>query len=135
MADSQLSSPADSHETPRPITTLKQINLALRGLMETGIILAFGYWGYHTGNSTGARILLALGAPALFFGFWGLVDFHRAGKIAEPLRLFQELVITGMAAAALYIAGAHVFGWIMGLISVVHHTLVYPLGETLLKQS
>jgi hypothetical protein len=81
------------------------------------------------------RILLALGAPVLFFGFWGLVDFHRAGKIAEPLRLFQELVITGIAAAALYTAGAHVFGWGLGLISIVNHALVYPLGETLLKQS
>jgi hypothetical protein len=44
MTDSQFSSPANSHEAPRLITTLKQFNLALRGLMEFGIILAFGYW-------------------------------------------------------------------------------------------
>jgi hypothetical protein len=102
--------------------------------MEFSIILAFGYWGYQTGSSTGTRILLAIAAPVLMFGFWGLVDFHNAGNVAEPLRLVQELIITGLAAAALYIAGAHVFAWIMGLVSIVHHALVYPLGGTLLKK-
>jgi hypothetical protein len=115
--------------------TLKQFNLALRGLMEFGIILAFGYWGYRTGGSLATRILLAVIAPALVFGFWGLVDFHRAGSVAEPLRMVEELVISGLAAAALYIAGAPLFGLALAVISVMHHALVYPLGETLLKQS
>jgi hypothetical protein len=43
------------------------------------------------------------------------------------------LIVTGLAAAALYVAGAPILAWIMGLVSVVHHALVYPLGGTLLK--
>lgn len=41
--------------------------------MELGIVAALGYWRIQTGQSTGAKILLALGAPVLGFGFWGLV--------------------------------------------------------------
>jgi len=33
-------------------------------------------------------------------GFWGAVDFHQAGRLAEPLRLVQELAISGLAAVA-----------------------------------
>jgi hypothetical protein len=72
--------------------------------------------------------------PKLAFGFWGLVDFRQAGPIAGLLRLFQELAISGLAAVAWYVAGHHALGWALGLISLVHHALVYVLGGTLLKQ-
>jgi hypothetical protein len=112
---------------------LQWINLALRGLMELGIILALGYWGFQTGSSGGTKIILGIGAPLMGFGFWGLVDFRNAGPFAEPLRLTQELVISGAAAWALYSTGAHEWGWALGLLSLVHHGLVYFTGQTLLK--
>jgi hypothetical protein len=113
---------------------LSRANLALRGAMEFGIVAGLAWWGYHAGKGMPARISLGVAAPLLLFGFWGLVDFHRAGSAAEPLRLIQELVISGAAAVALYAAGQHILGWTLGLISVVHHILVYLLGETLLKK-
>jgi hypothetical protein len=113
--------------------TLKRFNLALRGLMEVGIIVALGYWGFHTGKNMSMEVLLGIGAPALGFGFWGLFDFHQAGQAAEPLRLLQELVISGLAVVALYTTGQQTLGWILGLISLVYHSLVYLAGETLLK--
>ncbi len=116
------------------MVALKRINLALRGIMEFGIVAAFGYWGFKTGANLMIKILLAISAPMLIFGFWGLVDFRNAGKMAERLRLIQELIISGLAAVALYITGQHALGWTLALISIVHHTLVYLLGETLLKQ-
>ncbi|HLF73866.1 MAG TPA: YrdB family protein [Anaerolineales bacterium] len=112
---------------------LKWFNIGLRGLMEAGIIIALGYWGYQTGQGKLMKILLAVGAPLLGFGFWGAVDFHRAGRMAELLRLFQELAISGLAALAWYAAGQQALGWALGLLSVVHHALVYLLGGTLLK--
>jgi hypothetical protein len=113
---------------------LTWFNVALRGVMELGIVLALAYWGYHTGGSTLAKVALAVGAPALGFGFWGLVDFHQAGRMAEPLRLVQELVISGLAAVALVVAGQPALGWALGLISIAHHALVYGLGQRLLKE-
>ena len=116
------------------ISTLKWFNLGLRAVMELGIVAALGYWGYSTGESTGAKIGLAIGASALGFGFWGLVDFRKAGSHAEFLRLIQELAVSGIAAYAWHAAGAQVWGWALGLISIVHHILVYLAGGTLLKK-
>lgn len=113
---------------------LKWFNVALRGVMELGIVVAFGYWGYQTGGNAVTRLALAIIAPVIGFGFWGLVDFRNAGRMSEPLRLVQELIISGLAAVAFYTAGQHALGWTLGLISIVHHGLVYLLGETLLKQ-
>jgi hypothetical protein len=112
---------------------LKTINLALGGIMETGIVAGLAYWGFHTGQNTTMKTLLCIGTPMLVFGFWGSYDFHNFHKWSETLRLIQELVLSGLAAAALYSAGLHFWGLALGIISILHHVLVYMLGETLLK--
>ncbi len=112
---------------------LKWLNLSLRWLMEAGIVAGLGYWGYEVGGSTVGKTLLAISVPVVGFGFWGFVDFRNMGRVSEPLRLLQELVISGLAAIALYSVGQHFFGWALGLISVIYHILVYALGGTLLK--
>ncbi len=115
------------------LTQFKRLNLVLRSLMEIGIVAGIGYWGFYSGKGSIMKIILGIGMPLLIFGFWGLVDFQKAGNYSELLRLCQELVITGIAAAALYISGQHALGWALALISIIHHILVYLLGETLLK--
>lgn len=112
---------------------LSTTNLALRVIMETAIIAALGYWGFQQGGSTGAKILLAFAVPLFGFGFWGLVDFHQAGRWAEPLRLAQELLIAGLAALALLAVGERALGWALALLTVIHHALVYALGERLIQ--
>jgi len=109
---------------------LKNFNLALRGIMETGIVLALGFWGYHVGDSSLTKILFCILAPLLAFGFWGLVDFHSFGGAAEYLRLSQELIICALATVLLYTTGKH----ILGTISVLHHILVYLSGDRLIKK-
>lgn len=115
------------------MSRLKALNLVLRALMEFGIVAALGYWGYQTGGSIVSKLLLSIFAPALVFGFWGLVDFRRAGPMAEPLRLIQELVVSAVAALAWYLSGATILGSMLALLSLIHHALVYLSGETLLK--
>ena len=101
--------------------------------MEAGIVLGLAYWGFFTGGSTAAKILLLIAAPLLVFSFWGFVDFRWLGKPAEAVRLIQELVITGLVAVALYATGQPVLGWLLAGISVVYHILVYVTGERLIK--
>ncbi len=113
---------------------LKWLNVGLRGLMEAGIVLALGYWGYHISDNRIWKIILTIVVPLVGFGFWGMVDFHQFRNIGEILRLLQELVISGLAAIALYSAGAHIPGWGLGILSVVHHALTYLLGERLIKE-
>jgi hypothetical protein len=123
-----------SEKTPHTTPARQQVLiLVLRALMEAGIVAGFAWWGYRAGAGTGMKILLAVGAPALGFGFWGVVDFHQAGRLAEPLRLLQELAISALAAVAVYATGQHFLGWALGLLSVAYHALVYLQGGRLLK--
>jgi hypothetical protein len=113
-------------------TRLVWLNVALRGLMEFGIVAGFAFWGYHIADSTAVSILLAAGAVLIGFGFWGLVDFHQFGQRAEWLRLAQELVVSGLAAAAFWAAGQALLGVALAVLSLVYHALVYTAGERLL---
>jgi hypothetical protein len=114
---------------------LKTLNLTLRAVMEAGIVGGLAYWGLQFGETTLTKITFCISAPALIFGFWGLYDFHNFGKWSEFFRLIQELVLSFIAAFALYLVDQHILGWILALISIFHHTLVYLLGERLLKQN
>lgn len=113
---------------------IERLNLTLRALMELGVVFGFGYWGVHAVTGTAGRLALGIGAPLLGFGFWGLVDFHQAGAAAEPLRLAQELLVSGLAALALYSAGQHAAGWGLAGLSVAYHALVYASGGRLLAR-
>jgi hypothetical protein len=108
------------------------INLGLRALMEFGVVAGLAYWGIETGDSTAAKVLLGVGAPAVGFGIWGAVDFRSAGRHAELLRLLEELAISGLAALALFTAGRQALGVALAAVSIVHHALVYATGERLL---
>jgi Protein of unknown function (DUF2568) len=113
---------------------LRWLNVGLRALMELGIVVAFAFWGFHTPDSTVMKLVLGVGAPVIVFGFWGLVDFRGTGRVGEPLRLIQELVISGLAAVAWYASGQHLLGLALAGTSIVYHTLVYAIGDRLLRQ-
>ena len=115
------------------MTRTEGIRLTLRAIMELGVVVGFAYWGYHVGRRPGSRIALAIAAPVVGFGVWGAVDFHRFGRAAEPLRLFEELALSGLAAAGLYVAGQRPVGWALAGLSVFYHVLVYATGGRLLK--
>jgi Protein of unknown function (DUF2568) len=114
------------------MTMTQRVNLTLRALMELGVVGGFGYWGFVTGNSLSAKLLLGIGAPAVGFGFWGAVDFHQAGRAAEALRLGQELLVSGLAAVAWYAGGSAALGVALAALSLTHHAMVYLLGDRLL---
>ena len=124
--------PRERPTQPR-LGTVSHVNVALRAVMEAGIVAGLAYWGFTTGTSEPAKIALGVAAPLVGFGFWGAVDFHSAGRYSEPLRLIQELVISGLAALAWYTAGQHALGWALAILSLAHHALVYLLGQRLLK--
>jgi Protein of unknown function (DUF2568) len=117
------------------VNSRERLNLALRVLMEAGIVAALAYWGASTGTSTTTSVALGIAAPVAGFGFWGAIDFHQAGRFAEPLRLIQELAVSGLAALAWYAAGRHVLGIALAVLSVAYHALVYLSGARLLKRA
>jgi hypothetical protein len=121
------------HKENAAMPKLNWFTLALRVAMEAAILAALAMWGYHAGPDTASKPVLALAAPAIGFGVWGAVDFRRAGRFAEALRLVQELAISWLAAAAWYAAGQHAPGAALAIGSLAYHGLVYLGGGRLLK--
>lgn len=116
------------------MTSIERLALGLRVGLEVGIVVALAYWGVHTGASTTSRVVLGVAAPIAVFGFWGAVDFHQAGRFGEPLRLIQELAVSGLTAVALYATGLRALAFGLAALSVVYHALVYISGGRLLKR-
>ena len=109
------------------------MNIILRGTMEFGIIVAFALWGYWIGNHTVQKIMLSIVVPILVFTFWGFFDFRKIVPNPEIFRLLQELFICGLAVIVLNVSGYKELAIVMLVISIIHHILVYALGQTLIK--
>ncbi len=111
---------------------MKTMTLALRALMELGVVAGLATWGVDAGHGPMASTALGVVAPLVGFGVWGAVDFRNAGRLAEPLRLVEELTISVLAAAAFTAAGHAALGAALAALSVVYHALVYATGQRLL---
>ncbi len=125
--------PVGARQRAPDVTPVVAANIGLRGVMESGVVAAFAYWGYQSGDGAARRTLRAIGVPAVAFGVWGAVDFRQLGRLGEPARLGEELAISGLAVTALWAARQRSFAVTLGAVSVVHHALVYATGERLLK--
>lgn len=109
------------------------MNVGLRADMELAIVIALAWWGFQIAEGV-MRYVLAVLTPAVGFGIWGAIDFRNTGVHAERLRLLEELAISFLAAAAWYVAGEEALGIGLAALSIVHHALVYLLGDRLLRQ-
>jgi hypothetical protein len=128
-----MASDTDAPGRVAALSPASALNLALRAVTEAGVVAGLAYWGLHAGDTAAAKVALGIGAPLVGFGVWGGLDFRRAGRLAEPLRLLEELLISGVAAAALYAAGQPLLAWALAGVSIAHHALVYVIGERLLE--
>lgn len=124
-----------SEPVARGMSAMQLLILAMRAVMETGIVVGLAYWGWQTGSGTIEKIGLAIVAPLVGFGFWGIVDFRQLGWLAEPLRLMQELALCALVALALASVGLPILGLLLAAPSIVYHALVYATGGRLLKSN
>jgi len=107
------------------VETLKLANLALRFLLELCALAALGYWGFKTGESVVAKVGLGIGAPLLAAVVWGTFLAPRATiPMTGLLGLVLELVVFGLAAAALYSAGRPTLAWVLMLVFVINRVLI-----------
>jgi hypothetical protein len=103
---------------------VKAANLAVRFLLELCALAALGYWGFKSGNGLLLKLGLGLGAPLLAAVAWGLFVAPKAAvQLPGPARLLVELVIFGLALAALYAAGQPGLTWIFGIVYLINKLL------------
>ena len=105
--------------------SLPTATLVLRGIMEAGIVGGLVVWGLSVGGSPLIRVMLAIGAPVVVFGFWGAVDFRWLGRSAGTVRLVQELALAALVVAALIASGRPVLGGLLAAVSVAYHVLAH----------
>ncbi|MFC4529440.1 YrdB family protein [Sphaerisporangium dianthi] len=72
------------------LSVVKSANMALMFLLELGVYVAVGYWGFTISPNWAVKLLLGIGGPVLFAVIWGVFG---APKASVPLH--------GMARAAL----------------------------------
>ena len=105
---------------------IKSINLFLRFLLELCMLAALGYWGFRTGQPIIGKIGLGVGSPLLAAIIWSLYLAPASKRrLHEPWLLIAELVIFGLAIAALYSAGQPTLALIFGLVYMVNKTVLY----------
>lgn len=109
---------------------LKNTNLALAFLLELCMLAALGYWGFTLDQGLAVRVGAGLGAPILAALIWGVWMAPRAlNRLPEPLHLIVELIIFGLAIAALYAAGRTQLALTFGLVYALNVVLRYAWGQ------
>ncbi|MEV7007825.1 YrdB family protein [Streptosporangium sp. NPDC051022] len=107
------------------LSLAKNANLLVMFLLELGVLGATGYWGFTAGQGRPVKLLLGLGAPALFIVVWAL--FGAANGATIPLtglaRVALEVLWFGGGAAALVMAGRPTSGIVFAAVYVVNAAL------------
>ena len=107
------------------LNLLKPINLGLAFLLELCMLVAFGFWGFHTGQSPVAHTVLGLGAPVLAAIFWGLFMAPKAVRpVSVPLHLVFVVLIFGLAALALGSTGQPLLAWVFAAVSILNQVML-----------
>lgn len=93
---------------------MKSLNVGLRFLLELGLLLAYGYWGFQTHDGIG-QWLLGVGTPLIVAIIWGLFFAPKsARRLRNPLRLVMEIVIFGIGVLALWMTGQSILALVFG---------------------
>jgi len=107
------------------MNAIKAVNLALRFLLELAAVVAFGYWGFHTGGSTVARVVLGVGSPVLAAVVWGLFVAPKAAMtLPSRVKFVLGLAILLLAAVALAAAGQPAIAVAFAAIVVINQVLL-----------
>jgi hypothetical protein len=116
------------------------INLAVRFILEILALVAFGAWGRAQFQGALGLILMIL-FPLLAAAAWGTFnvkgDPSRSGKAPVPVpgivRLLLELIFFGSATWALFTLNP-TYGWIFGIVTLLHYILSYDRIRWLLER-
>ena len=117
------------------------INLAVRFLLEMSGLVALGMWGWTRGDGV-LKYVLALAVPLIAAVIGGIFavpdDPSRSGNapISVPglVRIVLELAFFASVVWALFAMHQSIFGWLFGVIVVVHYLVSYERVSWLLRQ-
>ena len=107
---------------------LALLNLGIRFVLELCLLAAVGYWGFQLDNAWPIRIVAGIGLPLLVAVIWGTFTSPKAPYLLqEPWRFGLEIVLFGLAAAALLATNHTTLGIILGMTFLINRVLLMAL--------
>ena len=104
---------------------MESVNLAVRFILEVGVLVALGHWGWKTGEGA-MRWVFAIGAVLAAVVVWTLfVSPDPTIELARPIRLIIEFAVWVAAGAALWATGLRPLAIAFVVIALVTGTLNY----------
>jgi hypothetical protein len=104
----------------------KSLNLALSFLLELAMLVAFGYWGFNTGDSTLLHWILGLGIPIVAIIIWSIFNAPMSKRRLPRIpRTILEVVMFSLGALALAAAGQTTWAIIFAVLIVINQILLY----------
>lgn len=105
---------------------IKQINLLVSFLLEMGLIILAGLWGFEQGESILMRYVLAVAVPAVIILLWGVWAAPKSKRrLKNPIRTIFKLVIMALAVYFAYSTGHPVWALSFAIISILNVSLAY----------
>jgi hypothetical protein len=90
------------------------------------MLVAFGYWGFHTGDSTLIHILFGVGLPVIAIIIWSIYNAPMSKRrLPRTPRTILEVVMFGLGALMLAIAGQTTWAVVFVVLIVVNQILIY----------
>jgi hypothetical protein len=109
---------------------LNAANAVLRFVLELCMLAAFAYWGSQATHSTPANVALAIATPVAAAVIWGIWLAPRSDRrLPERRRLPLEIVLFGLATAALAATGQAPLAIAFGAAAAINTALVHLLPE------
>lgn len=108
---------------------MKQLNLALKFLLELTALVALGIWGARVANG-GAGVLLAIALPVSVAVLWGFLAAPKAPRrLALPLRAPFELGVFALGVLALWRAASATSAAVVAVLVVANALLLTAFNQ------
>jgi hypothetical protein len=108
---------------------LKNLNLALRFVLELAALGALAFWGVRTGSALSLKFGLGAGLPVLAAVFWGSFVSPKARfGGSRGMRLSLGLIVFLLASAAWVSLGKVLVGLTYSAITILNTVLTYAFG-------
>jgi len=112
------------------LEAIKSVNAALAFVLELGVLVALGYWGFTADPALLTRISLGIGLPLLAILVWGIWGAPQSKwQLHGHWFLLLRIVFFGSAVVALSLAGQYIVAVIFALLTVLFLVLTYTLGN------
>jgi len=109
---------------------IKQINLLVSFLLELGLIILAGLWGFQQGESSLMRYVLVIAVPAVIILLWGIWAAPKSKRrMKNPARTIFKLAMMALAVFFAYASGHLVWALFFATITILNVGLAYLFSQ------